>query len=749
MTKLQQKLLNICAVVIVCAGAMVPAVTKAALTDGLVAYYSFDGRYVNWQTGTLTNQGTGGGSLTLNSLSTTTTTVAGIAGQGFYFASTTIPTNVASGTPSLTAVDNWTMSAWIKPQVISRTTGLVLHNGIDNGICGGSNCTGYGFGIGDGTGQAGSKLVGLFSGVAWVDSGYTFPAANQWYFIVMQRSNGTTKFYVNGVQQSGSSAATPVAPSAMLTIGGQVPYYAGSRLFNGVVDEVRMYNRVLTLPEITQLYAQGKRVISSSSKVQATSTTVTLSSGLIGYWTMDGKDVNWSTNTIIDRSGNNNTGTFFGMSTTTSPYSGVVGQSLGFDGVNTYISLSNLTNINTTSATDARTISAWIKTTQGTNCIFCVRNNSIPAAVIDMTTGYDGLTTNAGRLMLLVRDNVNNGMTDVVSSARVDDGKWHFVVATMNSSKVMQLYVDGVASGVSATHTMTAGITGATTETSIGKEIFNSSITPFKGQMDDVRIYTRALSATEIYQLYKQGSGSIAVSPRVQTGQSATGLSNGLVGYWTMDGRDTNWMTNTMIDKSGNGNTASLSYLSTSTSPVIGKLGQAMKFPGTGFQNLVINDSSSLTLTASSTFSAWVNTKSLSARQVIMAKTANGINTWLIDIDPADCLTNGKIEVFMDTAATGQSITCTSTALQTDQWYLITVVYDQKDVRIYINGILDKVSGTIGGALATNGQPVTIGDWNSNNRPFIGSIDDVRIYNRALSAAEVSQLFKQGIAKIK
>ena len=748
MTKLQQKLLNVLTVAIVCVGAMVPAVTKAALTDGLVAYYSFDGRYVNWQTGTLTNQGTGGGSLTLNSLSTTTTTVAGIAGQGFYFASTTIPTNVASGTPSLTAVDNWTMSAWMKPQVISRTTGLVLHNGIDNGICGGSNCTGYGFGIGDGTGQAGSKLVGLFSGVAWIDSGYTFPAANQWYFVVMQRSGGTTKFYVNGVQQSGSSAATPVAPSTMLTIGGQVPYYTGSRLFNGVVDEVRMYNRVLTLPEITQLYAQGKRVISSSSKVQATSTTVTLSSGLIGYWTMDGKDVNWSTNTIIDRSGNNNTGTFFGMSTTTSPYSGVVGQSLGFDGVNTYISLSNLTNINTTSATDARTISAWIKTTQGTNCIFCVRNNSIPAAVMDMTTGYDGLTTNAGRLMFLVRDNVNNGMTDVVSSARVDDGKWHFVVAAMNSSKVMQLYVDGVASGVSATHTMTAGITGATTETSIGKEIFNSSITPFKGQMDDVRIYTRALSATEIYQLYKQGSGSIAVSPRVQIGQSATGLSNGLVGYWTMDGRDTNWMTNTMIDRSGGGNTGTIVGLSTTTSPILGKIGQA-------FSNFSLSKYISIAHSSSLnplpiTISFWVNTTDASSGRhgVLNKYSFNSGYTCHVVSGVMRCWYIYDASNYWYDTVDGYS----AGSVADGKWHHIVLSLNGTTGTTYNNGVAvtsgQTWTGT--GQATVNSTPLQLGVGSAGGSvDFVGSLDDMRIYNRALSATEVLQLYKQGSSVIK
>src|SRR6266699_7247432 len=58
-------------------------------------------------------------------------------------------------------------------------------------------------------------------------------------------------------------------------------------------------------------------------------------------------------------------------------------------------------------------------------------------------------------------------------------------------------------------------------------------------------------------------------------------LSQGLVGYWPLDGSVTNWTTNTTSDISGNGNTGTLVSLATSTAPVGGKIGQALKFDGT------------------------------------------------------------------------------------------------------------------------------------------------------------------------
>ena len=82
------------------------------------------------------------------------------------------------------------------------------------------------------------------------------------------------------------------------------------------------------------------------------------------------------------------------------------------------------------------------------------------------------------------------------------------------------------------------------------------------GKIDDVRVYNRALSATEIKQLYNLGAANV--------GHSNAMISNGLVGYWTFDGKDTNWTTGQTRDLSGNGNNGSLAFMSTSSSPAIG-----------------------------------------------------------------------------------------------------------------------------------------------------------------------------------
>jgi hypothetical protein len=175
----------------------------------------------------------------------------GKVGQSFNFDGST--GFVSTANPPTTATDNWTMEAWINPGNLSQL-GMVMSNGFDDGTSG----NGYAFGIANGcNGNSsscvpGNRLQGLFSGVAFFDGGFTFPSANQWYHVAMVRDSGTVKFYVNGVQTTGTSTAIPNTPTEF-RIGSQ----HGIRFFNGRVDEPSIYNRVLTGNEIQSIFDAG------------------------------------------------------------------------------------------------------------------------------------------------------------------------------------------------------------------------------------------------------------------------------------------------------------------------------------------------------------------------------------------------------------------------------------------------------------------------------------------------------------
>jgi hypothetical protein len=69
----------------------------------------------------------------------------------------------------------------------------------------------------------------------------------------MLRTDGVTKFYVNGIQTVNTESRSPLTPSAF-TIGSAT----GIRFFNGMIDDVRIYNRALSAAEIQAIYAGQK-----------------------------------------------------------------------------------------------------------------------------------------------------------------------------------------------------------------------------------------------------------------------------------------------------------------------------------------------------------------------------------------------------------------------------------------------------------------------------------------------------------
>src|SRR3989344_8061367 len=104
--------------------------------------------------------------------------------------------------------------------------------------------------------------------------------------------------------------------------------------------------------------------------------------------------------------------------------------------------------------------------------------------------------------------------------------KWtHLFVVVDRSANRMIGYVNGVAVGVGTDITGFGSVSGS----SRLKMSSNGSQYFFLGSLDDVRIYNRALSATEVYNLYKSGETIVNKIQPVR-------LNQGLVGYWSFDG---------------------------------------------------------------------------------------------------------------------------------------------------------------------------------------------------------------------
>ncbi len=150
--------------------------------------------------------------------------------------------------------------------------------------------------------------------------------------------------------------------------------------------------------------------------------------------------------------------------------------------------------------------------------------------------------------------------------------------------------------------------------------------------------------------------------------------------------------------------------------------------------------SSTFNITGAITLSVWLNTSNVNLSQRIIDKTTvGGSDAYTVDFRPSQ-----QIRFIVANADSNGQTQAQSNAVftQNNQWYHFVVTYDNSNVRFYSDGILINTK-TQTGSSVNNSNPLRFGansllngDW------FNGKLDDIRIYNRALTDSEVQQLYQ-------
>jgi len=220
--------------------------------------------------------------------------------------------------------------------------------------------------------------------------------------------------------------------------------------------------------------------------------------------------------------------------------------------------------------------------------------------------------------------------------------------------------------------------------------------------------------------------------------EDAPNLYNGLVGWWKLEeAGDTD-----RSDSSGNNNTLAESASDT-VDRVTGKFGYGADFESDDTEALRISDASQTGLDLGTTFtlSAWINVESSDTYRAIMGRTDSA--NWSYILTTADLDSVGG-DIDNDGFAGGGASAGTATGFySTSTWTLITMTYDGSTLRIYKNGA-EQTSGTF--PLSTSTTPYnssgnfSLGEWENQSGYFDGIMDDARVYNRTLTASEISTL---------
>ncbi len=504
---------------------------------------------------------------------------------------------------------------------------------------------------------------------------------------------GDYTLYIDGASQAAAGTSGTGSNASQINYIGHDGFDA---TWKGLIDEVRIYNRALSSTEVAALYAKTSQALIKNS-----------SRGLVAHWTFE----EGTGTATSDKTGNGNTGTLTNGPTWSA---GKFGKGLSFDGSDDYVNVGANEAIN---SAGSFTLSAWINPTSFAD----YRTILVEGVGGGYSSGYRMLIDTNAKLTCQTGD--SNASTQP-SSASISVGVWSHVSCVWNGTN-KTWYINGAQDSTSAA-TYNRDVSPAAY---IGRSTTASNY-PFYGSIDDVRIYNRALSAQEVSNLYNSSGEALGILNRAHRDT----LTSGLVGYWSFDGPT--MTTATSSDSSGQGNHGTLTGGPTRT---IGVLGQAMKFDGTDDHVSLGNTITGLEGTHTSV-SSWIKLDPAFAdRGEIFNASTNGSSGNGIDF----AVLADKHVRFYNYNASGGYLD-SSTILSTNIWYHLVGVYEQDtSLKIYINGVQDATMGT-NSANSGLGSTYAIGKSILLGTPFKGSIDEVRLYNRTLTAGEVLQLYNQG-----
>lgn len=438
-------------------------------------------------------------------------------------------------------------------------------------------------------------------------------------------------------------------------------------------------------------------------------------SSAAGRWAFD----NGSGSTAYDHVGSND-GTITGATWT----SGVSGKALDFDGSSDTVDLPESASLDLSGTTDA-TVAAWVNpdTAATANGQRIVAIGSTVVIGITASGEYFGYAHDGSSF-------------NQVNGPSVTTGAWQHVAVTYDGANV-RLYVNGKLEG---TTPATGNLRTYTGNNAIGSR--GDGARELDGQIDDPRVYSEALTPGQVERLYmepaaKQSSvaserwaGDVGLGETAYGDEGNSGTIQGAgdeVLAWSFN----EGMGETVHDFAG---TFDGSF-SGNPEWTAGKRGQALDFDGSN--DYVTAGSTRPVAAGSYSISFWVNLDGTGQVRPVSQWGSNHDFLFLYDSG------NGQMEfILRDGNSQNVQTEVSDSEFSPGTWHHFVGVADQSnsELRLYLDGTLvDTVAWD--GTHSTGGDPFYIGEQSTGEGDLDGQIDDVKVYDSALTTSAVSDLY--------
>ena len=442
---------------------LVAQVPSYVPTNGLVGYWPFNGN-ANDASGNGNNGTVNGATLTADRY--------GNSNSAYYFSSSGCNTRIDTQINTSSIQTGLTISIWILRVGDGCLGPRILEFWPENNP-NGPGMAQWGWGNGINTLGIGSTTSTGFSCDAPINVG----GNNIWYNIVYTNDGTIGKFYKDGI------LITSVPSNGNPILAGNAAFgrmnHPAFDAFNGKLDDIGIWNRALTQQEITNLY---NAALPQTACLPANVPT----SGLVGYWPFCGN--------ANDESGNGNNGVVNGATLTTDRF-GNSNSAYSFDGGN-WIQVQHSNTLNLPKGT----ISLWFK-------------NNLNALQTILAKNIFG-TAEGENYGISIFDNSTIGFYSKYNSNCQPSVGWNFVNTTNNyidnnfhnmvcviDDNVIKIYIDGILKNSSNTPNPSADVC-PTSPLYFGRDYALNQLYNYKGILDDIGIWNRALTPQEITNLY-------------------------------------------------------------------------------------------------------------------------------------------------------------------------------------------------------------------------------------------------------